>query len=193
MSPHWNRIIITTLLVISLLCLLLAPLLMPASYNWILHTTSEAGAQGTEGAWLTRLAFMLFGFAVLLLALKNQLAWNRAARGLHATFGIGMIGNAVFSSRPWITELPYDVIEDFLHSLMSDLAGIAFTLGVIICLVKRKQFQWKSRYMDILAIFIAVFVTISMMSFDSIDGILQRVMFAVSYLWYLRETREISN
>lgn len=39
----------------SLVALALAPLLMPASYDWRANTISESGAQGIEGAWLARL------------------------------------------------------------------------------------------------------------------------------------------
>ncbi len=41
-------------LVASATSLALAPTLMPESYSWVSHTTSESAAQGV-GAWLARL------------------------------------------------------------------------------------------------------------------------------------------
>jgi TRAP-type C4-dicarboxylate transport system permease small subunit len=52
-------------LVASALALALAPLLLPTSYSWVAHTTSESAAQGVPGSWLARVGFLVFGAAVL--------------------------------------------------------------------------------------------------------------------------------
>ena len=67
-------------LVISATCLLLAPALMPESYSWIQHTTSESAAQGVEGAWLARLGFVTFGLGVLWLTALLRVVWGRLAQ-----------------------------------------------------------------------------------------------------------------
>jgi hypothetical protein len=56
---------ILALYLVAILSLALAPLLMPAGYDWVRHTTSESAAQGLDGAWLARLGFVAFGLAVL--------------------------------------------------------------------------------------------------------------------------------
>jgi hypothetical protein len=61
----------------SLICLLLAPLPRPPDYSWISHTTSEAAAQGLQGAWLARLGSVLFGLAVIWLAMSAGRRWGR--------------------------------------------------------------------------------------------------------------------
>src|SRR3972149_9736058 len=63
-----SKAIVFGLLLLSLLALLLAPSLMPASYSWFRHTTSVSAAQGISGAWLARLGFLLFGFALFRLS-----------------------------------------------------------------------------------------------------------------------------
>jgi hypothetical protein len=45
-----------------------APKLLPADYDWIAHTTSEAAAQRVNGAWMARSGFLFFGLAVIWLA-----------------------------------------------------------------------------------------------------------------------------
>ena len=67
------------LLAVSFLLLLLAPLMMPAGYSWITHTTSESAAQGLVNAWIARLGFLLLGFAVLWLSLNFRNKWARLA------------------------------------------------------------------------------------------------------------------
>ena len=59
--------------------LALAPILMPAGYSWLSKTTSESAAQGVDGAWLTRLGFVVFGLSVLLLTVARRRAWGLAA------------------------------------------------------------------------------------------------------------------
>jgi len=181
------RNLVFFLIVLSLLALLFAPLLMPESYDWVEHTTSESGAQGMAGAWLARMGFVFYGAAVLLLSVTHK-SWQRLARLVHSVFGAGMIGNAVFSSRPWQAELPFSELEDLLHSWMSGLVGTAFTVGVIVVFFARKQSNILTRSIDITAVLVSIGVTLVMFSGgEDIAGLVQRVMFAVSYIWYARE------
>jgi hypothetical protein len=61
----------------SAAALAVAPILMPTSYSWVAHTTSESAAQGVPGAWLARLGFVTFGFAVLAVAGLARHLWGR--------------------------------------------------------------------------------------------------------------------
>lgn len=182
-----SRILGLSLFLTSVMALLIAPVLMPESYDWIVHTTSESGAQGIEGAWLARSGFVLYGIAVLLLvAIKKD--WNPSARFIHTIFGFSMIGNAVFSSRPWLAELPYDVLEDTLHSWMSGLVGTAFTVGVLGVFLQRRKTDWFSRSVDSIAILTSIIITLIMFGDgEGFAGLVQRIMFSVSYLWYAKE------
>lgn len=181
------------LFVCSALSLLLAPLLMPESYDWIAHTTSESGAQGVAGAWLARTGFVLYGLAVFLLIILKS-GWTGSARIIHVIFSVAMIGNAVFSSRPWRPEFSFDVLEDTLHSWMSGIVGTAFTLGVLIVLLNRSRADRLTRSFDWLAIVTSIVITVLMLSgVESYSGLIQRVMFAVSYVWYIRESLKYNN
>jgi hypothetical protein len=50
---------VIVLLLAAMAALALAPLLMPDSYSVLGHSVSESAAQGVDGAWLARLAFLL--------------------------------------------------------------------------------------------------------------------------------------
>ena len=183
--------LVLLMLLCSVLALLYAPVLMPASYHWLAHTTSESGAQGLEGAWLARLGFFLYGFAVLLLALALRHHWGRAAFVMHAAFGVCMIGNAAFSSRSWLAGLPFDAMEDLLHSLMSNMVGTAFSLGVLAVLFQRRKTERLAIAFDLAAIATAIFISLAMLHWSGIDGLIQRIMFAVAYVWYAKEALAI--
>jgi len=181
------RNLVLILIVLSALALLCAPLLMPASYDWVTHTTSESGAQGIAGAWLARTGFVLYGAAVLLLSVMQR-SWQMPARLIHGVFGAGMIGNAVFSSRPWQADLPFSELEDLLHSWMSGLVGTAFTVGVIVVFFARQQANTLTKSLDVTAVLVSIGVTLLMFGGgEDIAGLVQRIMFGVSYVWYTRE------
>lgn len=183
--------VVFLMLLSSVIALLYAPLIMPVSYDWISHTTSESGAQGIEGAWLSRLGFLIYGFSVLLLVMALRHIWGRGAVVLHACFGVFMAGNAAFSSRPWLLDLPFDPIEDHLHSFMSDGVGFAFTLGVLVVFLQRSQSDRVAKAFDVIVMLCSIFIPLAMLVWLNIDGLIQRIMFAVSYVWYAKETARI--
>lgn len=182
--PYTTRYTAIFFLIFSALCLLFAPLLMPESYDWVKHTTSESGAQDIEGAWLARLGFVLYGLAIALLVLQKH-SWSIPTRIVHLIFALSMLGNAVFSSKSWLVDMPFNRVEDILHSWMSGLVGTAFTLGVIFVLFQRSASNRFSKLFDGIAILVSISVTFIMFGGGyNIAGLVQRIMFGVSYLWY---------
>lgn len=118
------------LLLASALSSALAPLVLADSYDWVRHTTSEAGGQGVEGAWLARGGFVLFGLAVLHVVGLNRERWHAMAGFCHRFFAVAMIAVAAFSLRSWEDGAAYDRIEDLLHSVAATAMGFAFAFGV---------------------------------------------------------------
>ncbi len=86
-------------LVASALSLALAPIVLADSYDWVRHTTSEAGGQGVRGAWLARAGFVLFGLSVLLMAETVRTRWQPTATACHRFFAVAMVAVAAFSLR----------------------------------------------------------------------------------------------
>jgi hypothetical protein len=163
----------------SALALAVAPALLPADYSWIANTTSESAAQGISGAWLARLGFLLFGLSVIPLACRAAGLWGHVGAVLHFAFGALLAMVAAFSSRPWTTA-PYDGTEDFLHSLAATAMGFAFAGGVVAAVVYRR----KADILDISAVAASVLIPLAMVAFPDADGLFQRVMFAIAYVWY---------
>ncbi len=175
------------LLAISAFSLLAAPLLMPESYSWLSHTTSESGAQGVSGAWLARLGFLTFGLAVLWLAASLRSVWPRGANWLHTAFAVFMIATATFSHQPWMVGTPFDPVEDSLHSFTATAMGFAFALGVLVRLLQRDRRDLYSRAFDLAALLAATVIPLLMVYLPTTDGLLQRLMFLTAYLWYGNE------
>jgi hypothetical protein len=186
-TPRFTSWSIVALLFLSAVTLLAAPTLMPAGYGWLTHTTSESAAQALEGAWLARLGFILFGLAVIWLASFKSGVWARTAVWCHLVFGVCMVGTAAFSHQPWLDGIPFDPIEDFLHSLTATVMGFAFAFGVVARLLQREGEDRVGRLLDVTAVAAATFLPLLMATQPAIIGLLQRTMFAVAYIWYGRE------
>lgn len=188
-NPGFTSRSIVTLLLLSAAALLAAPTLMPAGYGWLTHTTSESAAQALEGAWLARLGFILFGLAVIWLTSFKSGVWARTAVWCHLVFGVCMVSTAAFSHQPWLDGIPFDPIEDFLHSLTATVMGFAFAFGVLARLLQREGDDRVGRLLDVTAVAAATFLPLLMATQPAIIGLLQRTMFAVAYIWYGREAR----
>jgi hypothetical protein len=168
----------------SALALALAPAVLPRSYSWVEHTTSEAAGQGVGGAWLARVGFVLFGVAVGLVVRCRRVGWNPVAVVAHGGFAVSMVAVAVFPSRPW-TEAPYDSLPDLLHSVAATAMGFCFVIGVVALMGEGRSRG--RRWGDALAVGAAVVLPLAMTVWPSSAGVSQRLMFFVAYLWYGRE------
>jgi hypothetical protein len=186
-NPGLTAVSILSLLLLSAAALLAAPWLMPPGYAWLTHTTSQSAAQGLEGAWLARLGFILFGLAVIWLASVKVTVWARTAVWFHLAFGVCLVGTAAFSHQPWLDGVPFDPVEDFLHSLTASVMGFAFAFGVMMRFWQRGAVDRVGRLLDVTAVAAAIILPILMATQPEIIGLLQRAMFFIAYLWYGRE------
>jgi hypothetical protein len=175
------------LLILSGAALLAAPWLMPEGYSWIQHTTSESAAQGLNGAWLARFGFLAFGLAVLWISTNRKTTWARGAVWLHSVFGISMLATAAFSHQPWLTGVPFDPIEDTLHSISATVIGFAFAFGVAVRLGQELRQGKPAHWLHLLALLAATVLPILMAAQPDLPGFFQRSMFFIAYLWYGRE------
>ena len=183
--PRAYAAIALVLLAVSALFVALAPFAMPDAYSWRSNAISESAAQGLPGAWITRLGFVCFGLAVLGLTVSNACLWNRGAIWMHTAFGVFMTCTAAFSHRPWLADVPYDPVEDFLHSLTATGMGFAFAFGVLLRLLQR--IRWRERGFDAVALAAATLLPMTMAALPAWAGLLQRLMFLTAYAWYGRE------
>lgn len=185
MEIIWRKALIIPLL-ISILSLLIAPAFMPEDYSWVSNTTSESAAQGLANAWIARLGFVSFGLAVIWQSVLTKNTWSKVARINHFAFGVSMLLVAAFSKRHWDVAMAFDPTDDFLHSVFATLMGFAFSFGVLFVFLKRAQ-DLRGKALDVLAIASSIGIPLLMLEYKDIGGLVQRLMFGVSYAWYLKE------
>jgi hypothetical protein len=109
------------------------------------------------------------------------------ATALHASFGALLAAAATFSTRSWLPGASFDHTEDALHSVAATAMGFAFALGVVTVLVTDRHMGPGRRSVGITAVSAAVVLPLGMSLWPDVDGVLQRAMFAVAYLWYATE------
>lgn len=188
--PQSDRfaVVVPVLLVGSAVLVVLAASAMPPDYSWRIHSISESAAQGQLHAWVARLSFLAFGAAVLLLSVSMRRIWPRVTYWSGLVFAASMFGVAAFSHAPWRTGAEFDAFEDLLHSVFASGMGLAFVLGVLARLFRRGPSALQGRVLDIVAVLLATVVPLALISASSWGGALQRIMFAVGYVWFGRES-----
>ena len=174
---------VLAVLAASLLCVALAPLLMPASYSIVEHSISESAAQRLDGVWLARAGLLLFGLSVLALAGVAGDRWGLWGRIAHRGYGVAIISSAAFAHMPW-QDVAFDEFEDLLHSIASFVVGLSFVAGVVLVGVRRRRPTRWTRAFDGLAVVASVVIPMIMFNLDGYAGLVQRVMFLIAYAWF---------
>jgi hypothetical protein len=172
-------------LLASALLLAVAPHVLGTEYDWRTRTISESAAQNTENGWIARSGFALYGLAVLVYSLSSPLP----AKLRYLPFGVSMILVAIWSNRPYLDNRTFDALESSLHSLAAALVGMSFVLAVSTSLLADKRRPRWARSFDLLALAIAVGVPLLMANRDDIRGVVQRIMFLASYVWFWLEVQ----
>lgn len=177
-------VIVLSGIVVILIAIIFGPIFSPPGFSWLRHSTSEQAGQHLPGAWIMRAGFVAYGLGTLLAALSE---WppRSMVRVALTVFGLGLIGNAVWSNAPILPDLPTDLHEDWLHSVASGIVGTAFAAAC----AARLFAPGGSRY-DFLAwvgLVVSVAFPLAMGEFPELRGALQRAMFAVSFVFVARE------
>lgn len=188
MGETARRIALFLLLASSGAAFLLAPVALPPAYSWVRHSVSESAAQGLAGAWVARSGFLLFGFAVIWLAVARRPRWGSWGAAALGTFGAMMFATAAYSHRPWLPGVPFDAVEDLLHSATATIMGTAFAVGVVLVGLGRRNASRLDRALDGIALLASVVIPLAMSQGTDYTGLLQRCMFLTAYVWFGRET-----
>ena len=188
MGPLLGRCAATAALLGSAVAIGVAPTLMPPGYSWVHHSISESAALGLQGAWAARSGFLLMALGTWLVAgvAASRLGPGRPAIRL---FALMLVGTAAFSHRPFLADVPADLVEDLLHSVTATTMGFAFVAGVALAVLGRPpRPSWPRLPGDwphLVAVVAATAIPLGMALAPDLAGLLQRGMFLVAYAWFL--------
>jgi hypothetical protein len=131
-----------------------------------------------------RAGFVGYGLGTLLAALLDWSA-RPYVRAALVVFGLGLIGTAIWSNASILPGAVSNMHEDWLHSVASGVVGTAFAAACA-----ARLFAPKGSKRDLLAwvgLFMSVALPLAMGAWPGFRGLLQRIMFGVSFVFVARE------
>ena len=169
---------------VMLVAIVAGPLFSPPEFSWLRHSTSEQAGQHVAGAWIMRAGFVCYGLGILVAALST---WKTRSfvRGALAVFGLGLVGTAMWSNASIVPGAPSDMFEDRLHSVASGIVGTAFAAACAARLFmpagsRHDRLAW-------IGLFVSVVIPLAMGALPEYRGLLQRVMFGISFVLVAQE------
>lgn len=184
MKPRLSFLLSLMGIAIMVVAMLIGPFFSPPEFSWITHSTSEQAGQQLSGAWLMRVGFVGYGLGTLLAAL-NDWPTRSLVRSALVLFGFGLIGTAIWSNASILPDAPSNMNEDWMHSVASGVVGTAFAAACAARLFssdgsRRDWLAWAG-------LVISVMVPIAMGQVPELRGLLQRMMFVLSFVFIVRE------
>jgi len=166
-----------------MIVIVLAHALTPPEYNWRENTISELAAQGYDNKRVMQLGFIGFG---LILATGSifKIIVSKSPWFLEMPiiiYAVSVLLSGVFCTKPFMDGLDYSETASRLHSIFAQLAGISFSLALLLCGIQAQETSRKTIHFAFLA-----FVIICSALFASLStniGIIQRVVYVGSFLW----------
>ncbi|GAB3891986.1 hypothetical protein GCM10028803_04350 [Larkinella knui] len=161
----------------------MAQLRAPASYHWVKNTISDLGAQHYEKGWMMQLGFI--GFGLLLVGggladlVSGQLSLLRASPVI--LYGLAVALTGIFCTQPFWTDAFYSVQESRLHSVLAQLAGLSFSVAIVVQLLAPQRPSDRAIHATVLLLVLGL--SGSFKFFSEYAGLLQRVLYLVSLTW----------
>lgn len=152
----------------------------PQQYQWKQNTISDLGAQYTKNNAIMRVGFVLFGFIVSLGIIINGLKWRTVCLLVYA---ISVALTGFFSTKPYYGNATYSILEHELHGVFAQIAGITFSLQIMIEILLSTLVKMK--LLHTIFLILVIVTSLSFGLFDTYTGIIQRILYLISFLWLL--------
>lgn len=174
---------------VSILSLALAPLAVTDGYSLLHNTLSESGGQGVSGAFAHRGGVVITAVSVWAMTVAAANVWARSIRNLFRVYSAALVGLVVFPEAAWDGR-PFDETVATLHTVFAVVGAGAFIVAALLLARSRPGAAMGTRTFDILVAFSIALIP-QVMLVSSADGIWQRVMVTLGYVWLFLESARI--
>ncbi len=181
----------TRILFLSVLLLAVAPVFVATSYSILEHTISESGGQGVEHGWIMRAGTLLTAVAVFLLAESARPFWPFSGRLWMRMYALGLVFLVAFPESPWDGG-SHNLTVAGLHTVAGVLSAASFILGAA-AISRTRNRDRRVRMFDWIVIAAIAITPQIMLVVVEIDGLLQRSMVLLGYLWLLLESIRVAD
>ena len=146
-------------------------------YEWTKNTISDLGSQGYDRKLIMQVGFLAFGLTLIFGIVINGLTWRTAPILIYGLC-VGLTG--VFCTKPFFHLDNYSASQSTIHSVLAQIAGITFTLGILVQLIysTNKSKKWIHFVFFILVVGISASFGLT----KNYQGIAQRLLYLVSFI-----------
>jgi len=172
-----KKVSIIVIIIFILVAIVLLPLFSFDGYSIIKNTTSHLGSQGAPYNYIMNITFVLLGITSVIIAINTKIISFSVIGSL---FGLSLILTAFFKHESFIISYESNLFEDQMHSVFATMTGFSFVLLSMMHAIISKDKQ------RVYAIIVSIFATLNslvMFLIPDIMGLLQRLMFMVSFTW----------
>lgn len=152
-------------------------------YDWRANTISELASQNYQYRWIMKIGFILFG-GILAIGITNKLI-NGNGKLLTELpiliYGLAILISGLYSTKPIVDGIEYSELESKIHSYSAQIAGMAFSIGLLIYGFTETNTNLKIIHFVTFA-FVGGFSALFGIM-DSYVGIIQRIMYLGSFVW----------
>jgi len=163
--------------------IVLAHIFSSPEYSFVKNTISDLAAQGYSKKIIMQTGFLLFGIILSSGILLNGVNFNNA---LILIYGSCVALTGIFCTKPFVhpETTNFSQLHSNLHSAFAQIAGIAFSIGILLqwYLEKIPDIKWKH------LLFFALIISCSL-AFGLIknyQGVVQRILYLISFWWLAR-------
>ena len=177
-----NYNIISTALFV--LAIVVAHIFSTNNYDWTKNTISDLGSQGYDRKLIIQLGFLTFGLTLSVGILANGLTWRTTPILIYGLC-VGLTG--VFCTKPYFNLDNYSVVQSTIHSVLAQIAGATFTLGILVQLFYSTDKSEK--WIHFIFFILVVGFSTSFGLVKNYQGIAQRLLYLTSFIWLIKYYR----
>jgi hypothetical membrane protein len=166
--------------------ILLAHFFAPPGYAWNRNTISDLGSQGHIHKWIMQAGFIGFGIllAAGLLFKFRALGRVNSPDVLVLFYGLSVLLTGFYCAAPIDKTLPVSLREEQIHSLFASLAGFCLVAGILwYLLTSPSRWAFHLTFLLLIGLISALFGLSENGLIVLEKGILQRILYLVSFIW----------
>lgn len=164
-----------------ILAIVVADIFSTCNYNWTRNTISDLGSQGYPYRLIMQIGFLTFGFTLAFGIISSGLTWPKFPILIYA---IGVALTGIFSTRPFFASDHYSLSESNIHSFLAQVAGVAFTVGILFQLYFSPS--QKEKWINLIFLILVLGFSISFGLFKNHQGLAQRLLYFTSFIWLVK-------
>lgn len=172
------NIISTTFFVLAIV---VAHIFSTNNYDWTKNTISDLGSQGYHRKLIMQFGFLAFGLTLSAGILANGLTWRTTPILIYGLC-VGLTG--VFCTKPFFASNIYSEIQSTTHSTLAQIAGVAFTIGILVQLFFSTDKSEKWIHFIFFILVIGLSATFGLVK--NYQGIAQRLLYLTSFIWLIK-------